>query len=576
MKRLLLTVSFVLLGAMTAPVHTLQPGGPTLSSDLSHHPAGPHVHHVIVQADDDTLDAISGLGQGPLRRRLTGAVALDLTDAQLDALAQDSRIAHISGDLPVIAHAAAQTVTNLATSAPTVWQGNPGLLGLLGTPGYTGGGVVVAVLDSGIAPHTALGHRVIAHVNLVSTDPGGSGDPFGHGTHVAGIIGGGTNAALNVTSQYAGGSAPNVSFVDVRVLNANGSGLTSDVIAGINWVIAHKATYKIRVLNISLGHPVTEPAASDPLVQAVEQAVAAGITTVVSAGNYGLAPNGAPELGGITSPGTAPDAITVGAVDTKGTATTSDDVVAPYSSRGPAEYDVAVKPDLVAPGTQIVSCEVPGSYLSVTYPQWHIAGSGTNAYMRLSGTSMATAVVSGGAALLLNAAPSLTPAQVKMALQMGARFMPAAGLIAAGTGEVNFEQSLVIVRQNLISSLLTTVSNLLGLGSGAAFRDHGTLIAGVYDKSGINLLNLLGILNLFGRADTAPYGVLELAGTSNTLGSSQPNYVVWGNVAGWSTSYYVVWGNSIEDPSGQYVVWGNADTSDANYVVWGNSVGGSH
>lgn len=575
MKRLLLTVSFVLIATLAAPVHTFQQGGPTLSSDLSHHPAGPHVHHVIVQADDDILDAVVG-GVGQFRRRLTGAVALDLTDAQLDALSHDPRIAHISGDLPVVAHATTQTVTNLATYAPTVWQGNPGLLGLLGTPGYTGAGVVVAVLDSGIAPHTALGNRVIAHVNLVSTEPGVTGDPFGHGTHVAGIIGGNTIAATGVTTQYTGGSAPNVSLVDVRVLNANGSGLTSDVIAGINWVIAHRATYKIKVLNISLGHPVTEPAVSDPLVQAVEQAVAAGITTVVSAGNNGLAPNGAPELGGITSPGTAPDAITVGAVDTMGTATTSDDVVAPYSSRGPAQYDIAVKPDVVAPGTQIVSCEVPGSYLSVTYPQWHIAGGSTNAYMRLSGTSMATAVVSGGAALLLNAAPSLTPAQVKMALQMGARFMPAAGLIAAGTGEVNFEQSLTIVRQNLISSLLTTVSNLLGLGSGAAFRDHGTLIGGVYNRSGINLLNLLGILHLFGSADTAPYGVLELAGTSNTLGSAAPNYVVWGNVAGWSTSYYVVWGNSIEDPSGEYVVWGNADTSDANYVVWGNSVGGQH
>ena len=132
-------------------------------------------------------------------------------------------------------------------------------------------------------------------------------------------------------------------------------------------------------------------------------------------------------LGGITSPGNSPAAITVGALDTNGTLSTSDDVVAPYSSRGPTRYDLAVKPDVVAPGTRIVSLEAPDSYLANNYRQWHIAGSGKNAYLRLSGTSMATAVVSGGVALLLNAEPSLTPAQVKMALQTGARFMPDGG-----------------------------------------------------------------------------------------------------------------------------------------------------
>ena len=365
MKRLLLALPIALFGLLGAPVHTLQQHGPTLSRDLTHHSAGPHTHHVIVQADDTTLDGLLGQHGHVLRRRLSGAVALDVDDAQLEELEHDSHVAHISGDLPVVVQQAA--VTNQVTQATNVWQGTSGLLGLLGgIPGYTGTGVVVAVLDSGIATHTALGSRVIAHVNLVSTEPGVTGDRFGHGTHVAGIIGGSTTAAKYVTNQYAGGSAPNVSLVDVRVLNSNGSGLTSDVIAGIQWVIAHKSTYKIRVLNISLGHPVTEPAANDPLVQAVEQAVAAGITTVVSAGNYGQTSTGVPELGGITSPGNAPDAITVGAIDTNYTTSTSDDTLAPYSSRGPTEYDFAVKPDVVAPGTHIVSCEAQGSYLSVT------------------------------------------------------------------------------------------------------------------------------------------------------------------------------------------------------------------
>lgn len=573
MKRLLLAFPLVFFGLLGAPVHTVQ-HGPTLSRDLTHHAAGPHLHHVIVQADDTALDELTSRGVA-LRRRLTGAVALDVDDAQLDALQHDTRIAHISGDLPVVSQQAA--VTNQVTEATSVWQGTSGLLGLLSTPGYTGTGIVVAVLDSGIATHAALDKRVIAHVNLVSSEPGVKGDPFGHGTHVAGIIGGNTTAAKYVTNQYAGGSAPSVSLVDVRVLGANGSGLTSDVIAGIDWVIAHKSTYKIRVLNVSLGHPITEPAATDPLVQAIEQAVAAGITTVVSAGNYGLSPSGAPELGGITSPGNAPDAITVGAIDTNYTVSSSDDVVAPYSSRGPTEYDFEAKPDVVAPGTHIVSCEVPGSYLSVTYPQWHVAGSGTNAYMRLSGTSMATAVVSGGVALLLNAEPSLSPAQIKVALQMGARFMPSAGLIAAGAGSVNFYQSETTEQQSLLTALTTTLTKLLGVGSGAAYRDRGTLISRVYDGSGINLLNLLGVLNLFGTADAAEYGVLNLAGTSNPIGYEAPNYIVWGNVSQWSSSYYIVWGNSIEDPEGEYIVWGNADTTDSNYIVWGNSLpGGGH
>ena len=140
-----------------------------------------------------------------------------------------------------------------------------------------------------------------------------TGDPFGHGTHLAGIIGGNRTAASYVTPAYAGGSAPSVKLIDVRVLGSTGSGRTSDVIAGIDWVIAHKQTYNIRVINLSLGHPVTEPSATDPLCLAVDRAVAAGITVAVSAGNYGLTSAGAPVLGGITSPGNSPSALTVGA-----------------------------------------------------------------------------------------------------------------------------------------------------------------------------------------------------------------------------------------------------------------------
>ena len=555
----------------SAPAGQQAGSTPTVSSDLAHHPEGPHTHRVIVQAPDAALGALRHGLAGLLRRTLGGgAVALDVSDAQLEALQRNPLYSHISGDLPVTGDLA---VTNQVTQAVSVWQGTPGALGLLATPGYTGAGVGVAILDSGIAPHSALDSRVVARVNLVTDEPNAGGDPFGHGTHIAGIVAGNRTAASWVTPEFAGGSAPAARLVDVRVLGANGAGRTSDVIAGIDWVIDHRTAYNIRVINLSLGHPVTEPSATDPLCLAVARAVSAGITVVVSAGNYGLTSDGAPVLGGITSPGNSPAALTVGAIDTKDTLTTSDDEVAAYSSKGPARFELVVKPDVVAPGTRIVSLEAQYSYVGSAYPQWHIAGNGQNAYLRLSGTSMATAVVSGGAALLLNAEPSLTPAQVKMALQLGARFMPDAGLVGAGAGSVNFAQSLKIAKGGLLTTVTTTLGSLLGTSTGAAFRDGGTLIDRLYDRTGIRLLRLLDVGALFRDADNAEPGVLQLLGLSNPLGTTAPNYLVWGNVASWTDSYYLVWGNTIQTPSGQYLVWGNNETADGSYLVWGNSLG---
>jgi serine protease AprX len=538
---------------------------PTRSSDLDN-VRGDRVR-VIVQADDSGLRSVRGRLSRALRRELKGAAALEVTRAELAALTRDGLVKHISKDLTVVADMA---VTNKVTRADSVWQGTSGLLGIGGTPGYQGGGITVAVLDSGIATHSALGNRVIGRVNLVSNEPGVTGDPFGHGTHVAGMIGGSRTAATSVTSAFTGGSAPAVNFVDVRVLGRTGQGYTSDVMAGIDWVIQHKKEFGgIRIINLSLGHAVAEPAADDPLCQAVERAVDEGIVVVVSAGNYGVTSTGAPIMGGVTSPGNSPAALTVGAVDTKGTSDRSDDVVAPYSSRGPTRFDFAVKPDVVAPGTRIVSLEAKGSYIASTYPQYHIAGTSTNAYLRLSGTSMATGVVSGGVALLLNAQPSLKPAQVKVVLQTGARFLPSAGLIAGGTGSVDFAQSQKIAKQGLITSLLSTLTNLLGLSSGASFFDHGTLISRIYDRTGIRLLGLLDLSVLLGDAGSES-GVLSLLGQQNSLAYTPANYVVWGTAANWTSSYYVVWGTQMQDPSGQYVVWGTS--FDDDYVVWGTNV----
>ena len=314
------------------------------------------------------------------------------------------------------------------------------------------------MIDSGITPHAALKGKIVASVSMLADDPS-TADEYGHGTHVAGIIAGGRTST---TSLYPSGVAPGVQLINVRVLGENGSGFTSDVIAGIDWTIANRSRYNIRVINLSLGHPVMEPAATDPLSEAVRRAVTAGIVVVAAAGNAGQDEAGVPILGGITSPGNSPYAITVGAIDTKGTTSRSDDSVAPYSSRGPTKFDFAVKPDLVAPGARVVSLEAAGSYLPSTYPLLHRAGVGNNAYMHLSGTSMATPIVTAAAALLLQGTPGMTTAHVKMALQSGATPIEDAGLMGAGAGSLNIWASRQIAAKGL-QSLLNSVTGLLGL-----------------------------------------------------------------------------------------------------------------
>ena len=198
-------------------------------------------------------------------------------------------------------------------------------------------------------------------------------------------------------------------LVNLRALGDDGSGAASDVIEAIDWAIEHRNRYNIRIINLSLGAAVMQPFADDPLCEAVERAVRAGILVVAAAGNYGLTPDGLSQFGAITSPGNSPFALTVGALDTKQTPQRSDDTVAKFSSKGPTRFDMILKPDVAAPGVRVVGAEAANSYLSQTYPERHVAGSGSDAYSQWSGTSMASAVVSGAAALLLDSRSSLRP-----------------------------------------------------------------------------------------------------------------------------------------------------------------------
>jgi serine protease AprX len=293
------------------------------------------------------------------------------------------------------------------TGASTVRQ----TLGLAAT-GSEGAGVTVALVDTGVANVADLPR--VAHVDVTGT---GTGDAFGHGTFMAGLIAG-TGASSN--GRYTG-VAPAASLLDVKVADADGTTSLSTVLRGLEVVALHP---EARVLNLSLSSGSELPYQLDPLTRALDALWRRGVTIVVPSGNDG------PDARTIASPGLDPNLLTVGAVDENGTADRSDDTVPTWSSRGPAPQDVA-KPDLAAPGTHLVSLRAPGSTVDAANPLSRVGES----YFRGSGSSMATAVTSGAAAALLAARPGLAPDAVKNAFT--ASSYDAAGLsdaMAAGTG----------------------------------------------------------------------------------------------------------------------------------------------
>jgi serine protease AprX len=297
--------------------------------------------------------------------------------------------------------------------------------------GVTGRGVTVAVLDTGVAPNLPdLSGRLVQ----VSDDPSGQvtpcknlsgeldcNDRYGHGTFIAGLIAG------NGTSSGGKwkGVAPGASVLSVKTAGADGSADVSNILAGIQWVVSFKDRYNIRVLNLSLGTDSTQDWKVDPLNYAVERAWAAGISVVVAASNEGPAP------GTITKPADDPWVITVGATDDRGTVGVSDDRLPDFSGRGPTAQGVA-KPDVVAPGAHVISLRAPGSTVDNQFP-WYVDGS----YRQGSGTSMATGVVSGAVALMLQANPGFTPDRVKYALKATARDAASNDPMAVGDGLVD-------------------------------------------------------------------------------------------------------------------------------------------
>src|SRR5262245_58935932 len=411
-----------------------------LSADLADHlDAGSQNINVIVHGDAASVAALARRYNIRIKKSLKEGAVLTVNAGQLDALRRDDTQDHISGDMPI---RSSGDVTAEAIGADQVWAGSDDL------PPLTGDGVTVAVIDSGIdMEHNAF---LRSRVLLTQDFTGGDGiDRFGHGTHVAGIIAGRRGRTVE-TRDYRG-IASGAFLVNLRVLGDDGSGMASDVIEAIDWAVDHRREYRIRVINLSMGAPVMQPYRDDPLCEAVERAVKAGITVVVAAGNLGRTAEGKSVYGAITTPANSPYALTVGAIDTHGTPQRSDDTLAAYSSKGPTRYDLVLKPDVSAPGSHIVSAEAAGSYLAKTYPERHVTGTGANAYMQLSGTSMAAGVVSGAVALLVEQRPDLKPADAKAALQLTSTFMPSAGLVGAGTGEVNLASASEFLNSGRLS-----------------------------------------------------------------------------------------------------------------------------
>lgn len=512
--------------------------------------------------------------------KLGGAVlnALPLVNglvASLDGngiinLSNQPDVLYISKDRPVslLMDSAAPAV-----NAPVAWKSS-----------YTGSGVGVAVIDSGVNKHKDLdgtgwfaSSRVAYNQSFLST--GSTADQYGHGTHIAGLIAG--NGASSTGSQYSQtfkGIAPDAKILNLRVLDAKGAGTDSSVIAAIQTAIALKPIYNIRVINLSLGRGVYESYKHDPLCQAVERAWKAGIVVVVAAGNDGryLPTNG---YGTINSPGNDPYVITVGAMKTMDTLSRADDQIASYSSKGPTLIDHIAKPDVVAPGNLLVSTEIPGVTLEQTEPanlvpySFYVFGGSSapsTSYFTLSGTSMATGVVSGMVADLLDAYPSLTPDQVKARLMKSAsKSFPQSSTVydpATGNTYVDYYD------------VFTVGAGYVDLAAALANKDtvRGTAMsptAALDSKSGNVYLNR-DASSTWGTSSAwspvAVYGPAEFTsgGTSVMWGATGPGgtSVMWGATNDGGTS--VMWGAT--NDGGTSVMWG-AGTDGGTSVMWGAS-----
>ncbi len=288
----------------------------------------------------------------------------------------------------------------------------------------------IAIVDSGIdASRADFGNRVVEQVTKTQRQPNAPGDGYGHGTAVASVAAG--------SAQGYTGAAPGARIVSIDVLDDNGVGNVSDVIAAADWIYENRERLDIKVANFSLHGTTLASLVSDPLDRAVERLWQSGIVVVAAAGNY--ATDGA-ESAVPFAPGNDPFVLTVGATDTRGSFTERDDVAAPWSAWGYTR-DGFAKPELVAPGRYMAVAVPADATLTRDRPD-RIVEPG---YLQLSGTSFAAPVVSGSAAELLAEHPTWTPDQVKGALMLTAKPLPQAAPRSVGVGTLSAGDAAAVV-----------------------------------------------------------------------------------------------------------------------------------
>ena len=418
---------------------------------------------------------------------------------------------------------------------------------------YTGAGVTVAFIDSGFTSyaHPDLNDsRVLAFVDFVN---GGTvpSDDNGHGTAVAGLIGG----TGKLSAKKYAGMAPGASLVSLKVLNQDGEGSVGNVLKALDWVFKNGKAYGVRVVNMSIGAPVTESYYTDPLTLATKTLVDNGITVVAAAGNFGLNEHREPQWGGVVAPGNAPWVLTVCAFSTAGTYDVADDKVAPFSSAGPTAIDFTAKPDLCSPGVGVVSTAAPAAALFqsglLATPSWLVPATVASLYPylpyeSLTGTSMATPLVSGAIALMLQANPSLTPNLIKAILEYTAISKPGVSALRQGAGFMNVSHAVAL------AALAAHPSTAKNVATPSTWARH--ILWGNHMVSG-------GVIDP--KANAWRLGV-EWGWA--TIGAADGDNIVWGTS---SDGDNIVWGTSSD---GDNIVWGTS--SDGDNIVWGTDCGG--
>jgi len=535
---------------------------------------------VIVEFNDDSDSTLRITANGGRAGRKLGVIkarAARISNVLLKRLADDPKVKKVHLDREVAGEIARTTAAVGAKNVQAQY-------------GYTGAGVGVAVIDSGItAWHDDLtvanraGQRVTAFVDFVNNQTT-KYDDWGHGTHVAGIIAG--NGYDSNGDRTA--IAPKANIVALKALDFEGKGRISNIIAALDWAISHKAQYNIRVINMSLGAGVFESYNTDPLTVAAKSAVDAGIVVVAAAGNMGKALNGQPQYGAIAAPGNAPWVLTVGASSTMGTTDRRDDAMALYSSRGPTMIDFAAKPDLVAPGSGTVSLSEKDSLFYATKASFLVAGKKNGLtylpYLTLSGTSMSTPVVAGTVALMLEANPNLTPNLVKAILQFTAQVYPGYDYLTQGAGFLNTLGAVRLSRYFAVGGKGNSYPSMKAWSrhifwgnvrvAGGVLTPGGTAWAGNVrwgaprTPSGNNIVWGENCFN--GDCDNIVWGNNIVWGESDASdnivwGNTDGDNIVWGNADGGN----IVWGNGYADN----IVWGNLGAADN--IVWGNDCGGA-